>query len=418
VVDSDIFSATTTNLRDIRIFDDRQAEVPYQIETEMERRTERVRRTADTTLVSAKPDGQKLEVRIKLPVGFPAAEALVIATPLMNYERTAKVEGSVDGTTWKVLVPSAILFDYSKYMDVSNREIPLPKNSDREFKLTFDDLSDERLSPLKELTRTFREGKEQERIEKTEVERRPFRIDRISAVCSEVTERIERPKTTEYELKGFDVKDDAATKRTLIDVTTRGQPVTEFTVGTTNRNFSRRTLLDVVGRVEHPPVSWTHTLIATTTLSRVRFGDLHRDETTIAFPERRNTEFQVEIANEDNPPLKITDVRARGPIRRLLFLAEPGRQYRVEYGSESAKMPSYETAAVLAKGARDASPTVVRLGAQVENAVVPGTPPVTNILSNPWFLGCAIGVMVVVLGWCLLRAGKKLDALPKEGETK
>jgi hypothetical protein len=46
--------------------------------------------------------------------------------------------------------------------------------------------------------------------------------------------------------------------------------------------------------------------------------------------------------------------------------------------------------------------------------VVRETPPASSFLSNPWFLGGAIGVMVVVLGWCLLRAGKKLDAMPKE----
>ena len=407
VLDDDIFHATRDDFADLRVFDDRQVETPYQIETEMETRSERRRRTAETTIVSAKPDGQKLEVRIKLREGFANAEALVLATPLMNYERTVKVEGSVDGAAWKVLVPAAILFDYSKYMDVSNREIALPKNSDREFKLTIDDLSDDRVSPFKELTKTFHEGKEQERIEKTVVERRPFRIDRISAVRTDVVDRAERPKLTDYAPESVDIKDDVAAKQTFIVIKTRGQPVTEFTVETTSRNFSRRALLDVIAPVQH-------TLMASTTLSNVHLGELHQEETTISFPERRNVVFRLGIENEDNPPLKITGVKARGPIRRVLFLAEPGRQYRVEYGSETAKTPSYETAAVLAKGAREVTPTVVKLRAQVENAVAPQPVAATNFLSNPWFLGGAIAVMVAVLGWCLLRAGKKLDALPKE----
>ena len=229
VVDDDIFNGTQHDFADLRVFDDRQTETPYQIETEMESRTERIRRTAETAIVSLKPEGQKLEVHVKLPAREPeddadgtdgSADALIVITPLMNYERTVKIEGSVDGKEWKTLVPAAVLFDYSKYMDVSNREIALPKNEAREFKLTIDDLSDDRVSPLKELTRTFREGKEQERIEKTEVERRPFRIDGISAVRTDVVDRIERPKTTDYELKSFDVQDDAKAKETIVIVRT------------------------------------------------------------------------------------------------------------------------------------------------------------------------------------------------------
>ena len=58
------------------------------------------------------------------------------------------------------LVSDGIIFDYSQYMDVSSREIALPKNSFREFKVTIDDVTDEKESPFKELTRTFKDAKE------------------------------------------------------------------------------------------------------------------------------------------------------------------------------------------------------------------------------------------------------------------
>ena len=150
-------------------------------------------------------------------------------------------------------------------------------------------------------------------------------------------------------------------------------------------------------------------------IERMSFREPHRDETTIPIRETTASSYRIAIANEDNPPLRITGIKARGPIRRLLFLAEPGRQYRVEYGAETPlPAPHYETATLLGESLRDMTPIVAKLGAQVENVVVRPPAPATSILNNPWFLGGAIGVMVVVLGWCLLRAGKKLDAMPKE----
>jgi hypothetical protein len=412
-LDTDIYAAAGSE--NFRIYDDLQVETPFASGYEMERGTDRSRRFVETSVVSLKPAGQTLVVHVKLPAREPedvvdgtdgSAEALVVATPLMNYERTVKVEGSTDGKEWKTLVPAAVLFDYSKYMDVSNREIALPKNDAREFKLTIDDLSDERISPLKELTRTFRQEKEDSRIEKTVVEKRPFRIDRISAAIP-IVAKGERMKLATYQLADFKVREDAAGKRTIVDVRTRLQPLQEFVVETPDRNFSRHA---TVGHPDHPDLE-----VGRATLTRMTFREPHRDETKIPIRSATFSTFRITIANEDNPPLRITGVKGHGPIRRLLFLAEPGRQYRIEYGTETPlPAPHYETAALLHDSLRDATPTVAKLGAQVENTVIRPLPPAGSFLSNPWFLGGAIGVMVGVLGWCLMRAGKKLDALPKE----
>ena len=49
-----------------------------------------------------------------------------------------QVLGSRDGSDWHTLVENAVLFDYSRYMDVNNREISVPPNDDRHFRITIE----------------------------------------------------------------------------------------------------------------------------------------------------------------------------------------------------------------------------------------------------------------------------------------
>jgi len=88
----------------------------------------------------------------------------------------------------------------------------------------------------------------------------------------------------------------------------------------------------------------------------------------------------------------------------------------VFYGSESVPSPKYEAGTVLATLRQSFQPTPVGLGAQVDNAAYGGEPGLTlrNLLNNWFFLGAVICLMVVVLAWGLVRAGRHLENLPKE----
>ena len=122
-LDSDIFAATRAGLPDLRILDEAQAEAPYLIEPQIEYRQERSRQTFNTDIVTLRKDGNAIEVHLRLPAKSLDAEGFSFATPLSNYERKVRVSGSADGVKWTPLVTDGIIFDYSQYMDVSNREI-------------------------------------------------------------------------------------------------------------------------------------------------------------------------------------------------------------------------------------------------------------------------------------------------------
>jgi hypothetical protein len=299
-------------------------------------------------------------------------------------------------------------------MDLSNRNIALPANTFREFKLHIADVTDEKESPYKELTRTFRAGKEDERTERTTLERRTFRIERIDAWHTATRQRVRRAKASSYPVVGFESTDESAKKQTILAIRTRREPLTSFTLVTPSRNFSRRVVVEVPV-VKGVKTDWQE--IGAATVSHFGFRGYHHEHLRIEFPERREEQYRIVIHNEDNPPLKVSAVTAVGDVYRVVFLAQKSRTYRVLYGSEAAPAPKYEAGTVLAALRGETfQPELAKPGPQAENpdfGVEPGLA-LRALVNNWFFLGGVIGLMVVVLGWSLFRAGQHLKGLPPE----
>lgn len=411
-LDSDIYAATRDGLPDLRVFDDAHREAPFQIEPEVEYHEERTRRFGRVEGLSLREQGNAIEIRLRLPKDSPAAEGFAFFTPQTDYERKVRVFGSDDGAHWNPLVPDAVIFDYSRYMDLGNREVPLPANKFRQFQIVVEDVTDERESPYKHLSRTFRGGKEEERQEDTMVQRRAFRIDRIEFFWHTTEQHVKKSKKAEYPVVEFTQETNATKKQTILHVRTRRAPLTALTLQTASRNFHRRAVVETpVDR--GPATEWQS--IGHATLFNFRFRDMHREQLAIAFPERRQEQYRIVIDNDDNPPLEITGVKAEGNVYRATFLAEAGKSYRVYYGSEVAEAPKYEAATVLATLRQSFQPRPVSLGSQIDNAAFGGEPGLTvrKALNNWVFLGSMICLMVIVLAWGLFRAGKQIDHLPK-----
>jgi hypothetical protein len=418
--DGEIYAATRDGLPDMRILDDTGTETPYQLEPDIERSAERVSHTMETVIQSLTEVGKNIEIRLVLAKNSPSAEGFQFATPLRNFEHKVRVAGSNDGVTWTPLAVEGLIFDYSRYMDVSNKEVALPANNFRQFKINIDNTADDRQSPYKELTRTMRAGQEAEQVERTAVETRPLRIDRIDMIYHVAHDRMERTKKVEYPIEKFQAAQDADTKQTIIDIDSRRAPLTGFTLETSSRNFSRRASVQaqtsVPGRGHLQPdrIQWLE--IGGATISKLQLQNFQRQQLAISFPEHRETKYRIVIDNEDNPPLDITDIKAEGNVYRVTFLAQKDKSYSVLYGSEDAQSPKYETAAVLAALRKGFQPAEVKLGSQTANKAFAKQPDLKfrNLLGNWYFLGAAIALMVAVLGWALYRAGRQLEKLPMD----
>jgi len=413
-LDSDIYDATRGGYPDLRVVDESDAELPYQLEPDVEFLEERSRRTFAAKVQSLRHEGNSLELRLSLPEKSPSAEAFTISTPQSNYERTVQVFGSNDGADWKPLVTDSLIFDYSRFIDISNREIVLPANNFREFRLVIGDVTDEKRSPYKELTRTFRKGQEVEFTERTTTELRDFRIDRIEVAHTSVQQKVRTRKTMSYPVANFESKEDPSRKQTILTVRTRREPISNFTLVTPSRNFHRRAVVEVPV-VQGTKTEWLE--VGSATLTHIGFRDLRREQLRIDIAERREEQYRIVIHNEDNPPLEISGVEVVGNVYRVVFLAQKSQTYRLFYGSESAPAPKYETAVVLAALRReDFQPVMATLGAETKNpgfGVEPGFA-LRKLLNNWLFLGSVICLMVVVLGWSLFRAGQHLKTIDRD----
>jgi hypothetical protein len=420
-LDAETYAATRSGLADLRIFDAQDAEAPYLMERMTETRREQVRRPCAGRVVSLdEKEGGRIEIRLRLDDKAPAAEGLTIRTPLRDYQRRVRVFGSEDeGTTWRPLGGEALIFDYSRFMDIGNSEIPLAENRDRQFRVVVDQVTDQQQSPFVQLTRELRGGVERKRIEQTVVEHRALRIERIDFWSHDWQDTERQDRKADYPVVGFDVEQLPKDKLTRVRVRTHREPLTSLTLATSSRNFSRQAEVQTPVPAEGPDrdtVVWR--TIGTATVQLLDFRGFHRQQLTVGFPQQRQAEYRLVIHNEDSPPLDVTGVTAEGDVYRVVFLAQPGKSYRAFFGSPDLPEPHYDTAAVLGP-LRSLSPSnqeavEAKLGPQRNNPAFRAGSAPRNYLNSPWILGGAIVLMVAVLAWALFRAGRRIEQMPGE----
>ncbi|NLE39356.1 MAG: DUF3999 domain-containing protein [Pirellulaceae bacterium] len=417
-LDSDVYEATGKGFADLRVFDAGGKQTPFRLERATEDRVTTVHEAHPVKTHSLKEGADN---RIELIVSQEANETLPVdglrfTTPLRDYERRVSVSGSDDRIEWKPLATDAMLFDYSRYVDLRGGDVALPRNTYRYFKIVIEEVSDDQKSPLTELTRHLRGDEEEKRIERTTVRRRPLRIDRIECYGNVVRTLPRQEKKAEYPVRfdrEKDVTQDVKKKQTIVEIGSRREPLTRFTLATPDVNFSRTVSVQVP--VERAGATdWVE--VGGGTINAIRFRGFERGSLDVSFPEQRQTRYRLVIEDRDAPPLEITGVSAAGNVYRAVFFADGDASYHVLFGSESAEAADYDTTPLDETLARGFAPTTAKLGPQIANPAFGGDEGqrLRRLLRSPWLLGGAIGLMVVVLALILFRAGRRLEALGEE----
>jgi hypothetical protein len=331
-------------------------------------------------------------------------------TPLKNFEQQVQVSAVRDGVEHS-LVDAALIFDYSQYMDVRHTEIPLPENTDREFRIVVDTLTAEQESPLVELSRSVKGDAEEGRSERTVILRRPFRIDRLEFWTEHHEEISEAKIVRSWPVSGLKVTQDPGNKETHVEFDSRREPLTRLKLVSSGRNFSRRTEVQRLTRSD-----WEK--IAEATVSVFHVGDFHEEQMTIEIPETRGEKFRLIVRNGDSPEIPIEGIEAVGTQHQLVFLRQPGQILHMVYGSDTAQVPEHDTAAVSYALARNLDPAAATLGAPSQNPAASPRPFVMkDILNNPFVLGTVVILLVTILGWGLYGASRRIDQMPRsDGE--
>ena len=423
-LDADVHTATADGYGDLRIRDAAGVEVPYVVRdvtaTTSERR--RVPRTAAAPRPTVRPlAGDGLEITVVLGFGQEriVPESFTLRTPLHDFEHRVSVAWSADGREWTPAVTDALIYDYARFMDVRDVTIPLPATPARgpggRYRILIDHVTQEQQSRLAELTRTLAGGEEREVRETTRVERRPFRIDGIEFSFTEEVEQRATPVLADQTIVGFRTAREPGGRATRITVDTRREPVTEFTLATDSRNFSRQATVEQPVPSDRDGQRRHGRPLATATITRIDVAGIRREQLTIPIPESRLPTYDLVIDDGDSPPITVVGVSARGPAREVVFLAEPAGGYRLAYGGDLAAA-RYDTAAIRAALAARVVATPATLGPE---AVVAAPPPAAEpfrLFADGRLQIAVIAALAVILAVALFRAAKRLDSLPPPKE--
>ena len=276
-----------------------------------------------------------------------------------NLRRTATVETSADAASWKVVAQQDI-YDFAieqRLFSVTSTRIRYPESQARYIRVRVAETEGE---PLEVPT-----------IAVFRVQESPARKASYPTTLSQREER------------------DGSTLLTL-DTGAQGLPHSRVELGIAEGNFSREVTLEASSDGERwVPLAGGGIIFSYGTPQFVG------REVTVAYRETAHRYLRLMVDNQDSPPLTISAATVTGDRARLVFLAEPGVEYRLYYGSAGARRPLYDLERLfpflLSQELLQA-----RLGPETTNpGFLPPEPPLTE--RYPWLLRVAVTVMAVLL---------------------
>lgn len=426
-VDAEVAAATEGGFPDLRVIDGSGHEVSRTLRRAAVVKMRGVRRSFPVERPKLKPlPGGGLEIELTIdPEKHPhSIDGFRINTPLHNFEQRVQVHRLDEGGVWRPIGDDTLLFDYSQFMDTRQVDVPFPAedrtSAGGTWRITIDEPTIEQQSTLSEVVRTLEGNGETSRQEKTIVARQPFRIDAIEAWHVDDAAELKVADDVEIPIAEFHVEEEPQEKRTRVRVTSSREPITRLRLSVADRNFGRP------ARVELPqPATRSREgggrpprVLGSARVHRIDLRGISSEELAIDIPESREPDYEIVIDNADSQPLDITGVTAVGPAYEVVFLALPGKPYRLAYdaGSTQARpfaTPRYDTVAIDVALAAGKVPLEATLGAAEEVPFEAVKEPwLARVLGDPWLIGGTILLLAGLLGFSLFKAAKRLDGPP------
>ncbi|MCA9043627.1 MAG: hypothetical protein KDA69_04855, partial [Planctomycetaceae bacterium] len=323
-----------------------------------------------------------------------------------DFEHRVQLFGVVDDK--EVELVDDVIFDYRRIMNLRRTTIKVPATEARAFHLLIETPKAEQELLLRELTREVRGGAETSSQEKYTVVRRPFRMDRIEMTADYVETEGRSPVEADYPVEIVGTKVDEETQATEIEIASHREPLTQFTFSVNDKNFSRALRLEV-----NDATGERRRLVTETTLSSFSVGSIHEEKLEIHFPARREERYFVIISNGDSPPLEVAGVSAKGIVEHVYALVEPGDTMTLTYGVPDATRPNYDVKALQRALTTEQHIEVASLGPANRKEFHPTPEPfqLKDLWNNPLVTIPVIAALVLLLGWGLFQATKRVQAL-------
>lgn len=412
--DASLYRSAAEGYADVRIMDSQGAEIPCAIEKVVMTGTRTVRRDVAAHPVSMRElSGNRIEAEFVLERADDHADGFDVATPRHDFVREVSVEGSREGSQWEMLVPRAEIFDYHRYLDVRKTEVVFPRGAGGRFRIVIGKASEERLQPLVKLVSQKGGRDSGTEIRTEELLTTPFRMDGIHFWRNETLVESQREERRDWDLPAATVSENEQDHATEIILDTARLPLNRLVVSCQSHNFSRPVRLQVPC-VAGGVAGWCD--LAQGRLVDIDLPGYTRSDRDLDFPEQRVSKLRLVVMNGDSPPLAGWTIKGSGPVYRLLFLADPGRSYRLLYGAAAAAPPVYDLDAVLSPVRSGLRPGLLALGPQETNPRYRAD----RAASGQWYnrpavlTGAIIAAVLVLLG-VLARSLKQVGHLDDAG---
>lgn len=406
--DDRLYAHVDDDFGNMRLFNAKEEEVPFLV---------RVARI-DTTLtevipvvmtrLSFSPDRNGgMEIIFTRGMDDSIPDELKVVTPLSNFENRVKVEGSNDRKKWEKLADAYPIYDYSQYTAMRMVTVPFKKRRCDYYRVTIARVTQMKKSVFSKIVNETGRGGDSRKSEEFIAMQEPFRIDRISFTGSarkRIRSKIRQvPYTTEFSR----IVDDTENKRTLLYLRTQREPIASFTLMTDDKNFTRRVTVEATDNTDDS-TSWKH--LCGGEILNISLGTFSKKQTEIPLHGTcRYAMYRIAIQNNDNTPLKISNVTAQGNVHEAVFFHRGETTLKCCFGGDTIPAPHYDIRNVLQK-APIVSEAVWQSGAVVcrEKAGEKRLP-----VSPKLLLIVAMGVMVVVLVSVLVTTLKKVEKTGK-----
>jgi Protein of unknown function (DUF3999) len=357
-----LYSRLANGFADLRIVDDRGAEIPFLLYDKNTRAAVETRHAVirENSFVP----GKYTQLVIDLGETTAFHNSLEVYTSETDFIDWVEIAASDDAKTWRIVNDRAPIASFRKENIAGSRRVQYSDNNARFLRVEIFETSHQ--FPVSSVqiffTREFRE---------------PLRVPLTSAFTIDSTAP-------------------ANVTRWVADLGPGSFPISGVAIDTTQPQFFR------IVHMQNSDDGKEWRDFCSGEVYRYQQGEKQAEALRVFSPEAWHRRYwRIEIVNGSDVPLANAKLSLLAIPYWVLFYPQPGRTYRLIYGNSSAKLPQYDLARTFDYHAEPAA-QVVTLGQQESTLNYQDPRPFTE--RHPYLLWLALIVAIVVLAYTALRA--------------
>jgi len=332
-LDNEVYSKTLNLYSDLRIIGENDQEIPFALRQVFLKNTYKYQSVFPSSIESLKKFNNTVVITVKQKKNIRAIDSISLKTPSKNFEKSVSIAVSNDNKLWNIIVANKAIFDYSSIIALRKVTIEIPRSKYKYFRITINNFSEEKTSPIHRLVKEKQSGISLKEITSVIKRKTHLKIDAVNLISISKSKTNASMQKQNYPIIISNII--TKNKKTIIELHGASVPLTEMRLSSSSTNFSRKFSLQ--GTNENR--KWH--LIANRNWTKSNIFNKSADSGIITFSEARHKSYRITIQNGDNPPLKELKVSARGNIYRLVMLGKQALQLKLYYGAYIPP-PQYE----------------------------------------------------------------------------